>query len=228
MKIIALLIITLLATLNNASAQGDQILKEASNPSSKDTIIMMSAKDYERSLRRQKIELQHSELLSTRHQFRVGIGGSARNSPTSRYNNFLQSPAFNIEYSYRLVDFLELGAFIAYSHLTESLPIYLTDFQTIPSTYQDVMSNYFSGGIFLRYGWFNRRWVSLYSSLGASYSLDLYNSNSQQRADVDTQVRVEWVPFGIRIGKGRFFGYFEPLAISQRGNYLNLGIGYKF
>ncbi len=199
-------------------------------------------KAQQKSERRLKIEEQRAELMQTRHQIRVGIG--AFPYPLySHYNTITKydTPTFSLEYTYRVEEFLEIGgSFAAKFYNRNCAESRYGDF----SNDAPFMSEYGEKGtliaasVFARYSWFNRRWVSFYSSLGIMLAYEFYEQRELGSNNIVssykglyprnfTSVLPDFVPFGVRVGR-KFFAYFEPIGYSNRGVLCMFGFGYKF
>lgn len=203
----------LFTVLSTQLLAGEAQQKQQSNPLTKQEL-------------KEKRTARRAEFLTERHQFRLNVYGahikfSAMPEANVRQENF-SLPPFSVEYSFRVYQFLEVGLGVGYclnSH----------------KTFYDVATNQKSGfdnnesltiTLNLRYSWFNRRWVSLYSSLGLWADCAFMNS-SQNGFRRHTQLYPEVVPIGVRVGR-KFFGYFEPIGFSARGMFAMCGIGYRF
>ncbi len=187
--------------------------------------VMWEYKQKKHSLRKE----EHKELMSTTHQVRLGIGQA-----WNMRANYNYIPAFNVEYSYRAIDFLEVGFTLAYNSA------YTNSFIPRPGPYPDGTQTYvtrldnnrFTFGAFVRYAWYNRKWLSIYSTVGIG--IENYSETYLPHPESTERITNRYshvVPdislIGFRVG-GRLFGYFEPLSISFRGALFSAGIGYKF
>lgn len=176
------------------------------------------------SLRIQKRYERRAELMNTTSQFRLSVGLLPNFGGSSSDGPFIESsPIYGVEYSYRVWNFLEVGASVS--------QVGYRNFSYTEDVRQQVsQSNALNFSLTARYSWFNRKWVSLYSSLGMWWQF----RSIKEMATPDVRIyqcsaipRPEIVPLGIRVGR-RFFGFLEPFCISGRGILLQGGFGYKF
>ncbi len=183
----------------------------------------------ERIAKRMALKL---ELQQTRHQVEAGIGLTSWDVPL--YNVFgseiiSHTIALSVSYSYRVVDFLEVGARFTNSSYDSRVSHYYA-FDLTHS--YDLKTDIYTLGVFARYAWLNFKWVSLYSSLGLDVnSIDYtpYNVSEPHKYDkVDNVTSTLSVcPIGVRFG-GRLFGYVEPLNLNTHRAFFNFGVGFKF
>ncbi len=179
--------------------------------------------------KQENIQRQKDELMSTRHQVRFGI--SLSNSSLFNYDVYRETvnPTLSIDYSYRILEFLELGAsFSARFAEGESEFSHSIGF-TSPYT---INARQLSLGLYARYSWFNRSWISLYSAAGYTITDTAYSPLYQKTyLNIIERGNTTILPYlnliGIRLG-GKFFVYFEPLIIANRGLQSDIGVGFKF
>lgn len=104
---------------------------------------------------------------------------------------------------------------------------YTDDFSTGKVAYRD-RDNLFMFVPTVRFVWFRRDYVRMYSSIGMGFGYVLHNtknySNGLSRLTQNTIFSGSIVPFGIAVG-GKVFGFLE-LGPSSYG-ILNLGIGIR-
>lgn len=185
-------------------------------------VIDQSDKEYRRARR--------AALLIPRHQFRLSVLGVMIKmklfppSGTERYAFVL--PPFTFEYSFRAVDFLEIGVGAGYSLNYHSMYYDIHTDEKLGFENSESLTLSFT----IRYNWLNRKSVSLYSSIGVWADLDFRSAGATGgpiSSDVTCYVYHELVPFGVRFGR-KFFGFVEPIGFSARGYFGTCGIGYRF
>ncbi|MFI3298912.1 MAG: hypothetical protein R3Y49_03815 [Rikenellaceae bacterium] len=191
------------------------------------------SKEEKKELRQQDIQEQRNELMQTRHQVRIGVGALLKGEAWFEDDGFRRNirgfAPLNIEYTYRVVEFLEVGGFFGMDFTNSDIESNLDYDDYVYKLHE----NYFNAGVFARYSWFNRKWVSLYSSVGVGVGYyyntktDIIDGYTPTESEPEFHFLPELTPIGIRVGRN-FFGYFEPCAISVRGVALMCGVGYKF
>ncbi len=182
------------------------------------------------------VEQQREILMQTRHEVRAGsclFGASSFESLLSSTNlyttNHITLPSISVEYTYRAVEFLEVGAFFALNHYSFTLNDYNEDSEL--TAIENWSSDDYGIVAFARYSWLNRRYIQLYTSVGMGVNISTAYGKDIKTGEVSTASRVsvlpEFIPIGVRFG-GRLFGYFEPFGYSARGIIFNLGMGFRF
>lgn len=177
-----------------------------------------------------RAEIRQEMLSLPRSQVRLGVAPAPmmfglRSVPEGqswKYNPAL--PAITAEYGYRVVDFLELGLAATYARPTRQA--FFEVGQEVGVYTQDVLNL----TLLVRYAWFNRPWVSLYSSFGVGCMIAFgnYKSYGQNNPSAaKAYFMLDAAPLGVRVGK-RFFGYVEPFCWGARGMFIQGGFGYKF
>ncbi len=159
------------------------------------------------------------EQLETPHQLRIGFG--------SRYMEGMPVFGVSADYGYRVEDFLDVAVSVAFGSGSNGL----------------FYGNYFNDCTYLgvsvygRYSWVNRRWFSVYSSLGLGTTYMWYNSlyegtngnvsNVSFNGWYGNSINIEIIPIGFRVGR-RYYGCFEPFGYSVRGVYSMFSFGIMF
>ncbi len=186
------------------------------------------------------------ELFTTNSQIRLATG-----VPTAA---FMSKPSFidpispeffltnetanyylylDLSYGYRVWDFLEVVG--ALSIVTSEPVKFYAHYSTTNEKTLYKTSNFYDY-VFIsalaRYSWYNRKWVSLYSSLGVTLAIENDYTTMEATGEriyygAEYTIYPDVVPFGIRVGR-KFFGYLEPLNFSVRSVALTLGLGYRF
>ncbi len=211
--------ITLLFALYGALAYGQQ-------PTNEDKRVNQWL-DY-----KQSIADQRAELMETRHQIRFGVGLYNSSNEFSLFStSYNNKPVLTLDYSYRILEFLEIGAFV--STVSRAKNNYLGNLLGV--TNGNVASEHYDDlnvGVYARYAWLNRKWISLYSSFGMMYSNRYKKEYSTSDPDlyassIEQQIGYHLSLIGVRVG-GRVFGYIEPAEVTSVGFTFTIGIGCKF
>lgn len=198
--------------------------------------------DFRMKVRAVSRELAREEIMATRSQLRIGTGFNINSLgalsylsynteyDVKRLNEGFNVPVF-VEYGYRVWDFLEVVGCVHYMG-NSGFELYedRVDGQYVGFVKEVDDFRMFSFGVYARYSWLNREWFSLYSGLGAwvmtnhEFVTDGVGSTTYR---CDVGFLPEIMPIGIKFGK-EVFGFFEPVAMSMRGQFCTLGIGARF
>lgn len=194
-----------------------------------------------------KRDVVRADLFKTNSQVRFGTGISSKvftatpgggayykiDSETIGYEQYADCGYYlDFSYGYRVYEFLEVVAAFSYAEI-ESINFYSIDSETKERELYLKSSGgttyYFT--LQARYSWINTKWVSMYSSLGVGMAYEplWVEDAAGVRTDLgeDYSFFPDIMPIGIRVGR-QLFGYFEPFCISKRGNFCNVGLGFRF
>ncbi len=188
-----------------------------------------------------EIDQIRKELMNTRHQIRLGFGfGNYLPITESDYyyystykETISRSPSMWLEYSYRAIDFFEVGvtAYTQFGSYNQYIDVYMPH-----SYYNQTLKEYNSFfdiafGVFARYSWYNRKLFSIYTTLGLGNRIvtttTTPSGTGQSSSRSYTITHIDFTPVGFKVG-GKLFGFIEPLTFGYRGVWLNAGVGYKF
>lgn len=149
-----------------------------------------------------------------------------RNAQSYTGNKY-STGALNISQSVKVAKWLELGAVLTYAGT----------FQNIYSTFDNSvvdreMSNSFFFTPTVRFAWFNREWVRMYSSVGLGIGVMIENLAGDHRATGVNEANIQVGPsiqltgFGISVGR-KFFWFAELQSVGTLG-LVTMGAGYRF
>lgn len=138
--------------------------------------------------------------------------------------NLYSTGALSMAHSIKVAKWLEMGATLTY----------VGNFRNIYSTAtNEIVDRESSRSLFftptLRFAWFNREWVRMYSSVGLGVGLMI--KQPYERGGGYTEPYLEWGPsiqltgFGISVGK-RLFWFSEVQTIGTLGVF-TMGVGYR-
>lgn len=139
--------------------------------------------------------------------------------------NLYSTGALSMAHSVKVAKWLEMGATLSY----------VGNFRNIYSTEtNNVIGRETSNSIFftptMRFVWFNREWVRMYSSVGLGIGMMIKHPYSTNAGGA-TEPYIEWGPsvqltgFGISVGK-RFFWFSEVQTIGTLGVFTT-GFGFR-
>jgi hypothetical protein len=151
---------------------------------------------------------------------------SYRNAQSYTGNKY-STGAINISQSVKVAKWLELGAVLTYAGTFQNI------YNTIDNSVVDrEMANSFFFTPTMRFAWFNREWVRMYSSVGLGFGVMFQNFAEGRHATGANETNIEWGPsiqltgFGISLGR-KFFWFAEVQSIGTLGLF-TMGAGYRF
>lgn len=177
-----------------------------------------------------------TDWKSNRQQVRLGLGVLPFDLETRYYylingainetypGNHMMLPCFNLTYTFQLKKWLAVGALVSYTR----------EYQSIYSLRNDRPvykwhKNYSSFIPIVRFDWFRRNLVTLYSNIGIGLTLETQSSKNLVSKDKNNYViwyiSPQISPLGITVGK-RIYGFGE-VGIGIDG-IVKAGVGYKF
>ena len=140
----------------------------------------------------------------------------------NRYN----TGSLNIGHSVKVAKWLELGATFSYvgsyQNIYSSLDNRVIDRETTSSLF-------FTPTV--RFAWFNREWVRMYSSVGLGVGVMVQHPYSNSQSATAAEPYIEWGPsiqltgFGISVGK-RLFWFTEVQTVGTLGVFI-MGAGFR-
>ena len=151
------------------------------------------------------------------HDIRMpSLSESYRNAQNYTGNKY-STGAINISHSVKVAKWLELGAVFTYSGTFQNI------YNTINNSLVDrEMANSFFFTPTVRFAWFNREWIRMYSSVGLGVGVMFENLSDHHRATGANETRIQWGPsiqltgFGISLGR-KFFWFAEAQAVGTLG-----------
>lgn len=151
---------------------------------------------------------------------------SYRNAQSYTGNKY-STGAINISQSVKVAKWLELGAVLTYAGTFQNI------YNTIDNSVVDrEMANSFFFTPTMRFAWFNREWIRMYSSVGLGFGVMFQNFAEGRHATGANETNIEWGPsiqltgFGISLGR-KFFWFAEVQSIGTLG-LVTMGAGYRF
>lgn len=151
---------------------------------------------------------------------------SYRNAQSYTGNKY-STGAINISQSVKVAKWLELGAVLTYAGTFQNI------YNTIDNSVVDrEMANSFFFTPTMRFAWFNREWIRMYSSVGLGFGVMFQNFAEGRHATGANETNIEWGPsiqltgFGISLGR-KFFWFAEVQSVGTLGLF-TMGAGYRF
>ena len=129
---------------------------------------------------------------------------------------------YNLGYAYQFRKWLAVGANLSYSGESQTILDIIND-----DKIGKEKKNYFNIAPTVRFSWFNREYIQMYSQISLGVAIKTMSSvkNSVKISESDVNISCQSTFFGISVGK-RIFGFFEA-GVGTQGALI-LGVGYRF
>ncbi len=140
-------------------------------------------------------------------------------TPFQDYSIVRYVPTFSFNYHYRVSKWFWVGGLATFSGLNANFYDLTTDERIGHASefYSTLMAD-------LRFSYFNRKHVTLYSGLALGVIFDLARDNGMTILNIDSGGQL--TAFGVKAGGNHWFGNVE-LGVGRKG-YISTGFGYEF
>lgn len=178
-----------------------------------------------------------SMAQNNRHEVRMGVGAVwypelgyvyyEDNDPhydETYLGDKIGTPAINLTYSYQSQEWLSFGAVLSYSGT------YQKSYNLYTDDVDQNFNHHFIGLIpMVRFDWFRRANVKLYSSIGLGLGYYIGREKPRYASQITRSKgftpAIDFSPIGISVGQN-FFGFCE-FGLSSTG-LARIGVGYRF
>ncbi|MDD3034302.1 MAG: hypothetical protein PHT25_06865 [Bacteroidales bacterium] len=130
----------------------------------------------------------------------------------------VSSGSFNFGRYYKVLRWMDLGASVSYAGTYQTIYNSVNPRLTRRDDYHSLFLT-----PTIRFAWFNREYVRMYSSVGFGLGM-MFSSDDSEKNEVGPSIQLTGL--GISVGK-RLYGFSEVQSVGTLG-FITFGVGYRF